>query len=105
MPTIKQGEVKIIKFTVKSGGVVLDVSSATCTFTIKLTKSGNALVTKTDADFDKTDAAVGILKVTLTTANTNQNPNMYIGELKTVISATNTDKSADIEIEIIEAVN
>lgn len=101
---IKQKEAKTLTFTIKdSDGAVIDVSSATLTFIVKSGMEGTLIFTKDDADFDKTDAANGVVSVVLTTTDTDRT-GTYIGELKTHFSDTNIDKSSNIEIIMQKAI-
>lgn len=102
---IKQKEIKTIKFTVTDGGDAVDLTDATLTFAVKRRKTDEAyVVEKADGDFDKTDAATGIVTVELDATDTDQFAGKYYGELKTVFAAGGTDKSDDIIIRIEQAV-
>jgi hypothetical protein len=103
--TLKRKEAKTIRFTVTSDGVAADVSTATLSFQIKSDKDGDALVSKADGDFDKTDAATGVVTVPLSATNLDLTPGKYYGELRTTFSASNIDKSGDITIKIEKAVH
>jgi len=104
--TLKQKEAKTVKFTIKDeAGNVVDVSGATLSFQVKKSKSDTTpKISKTDTDFDKAQAASGIVTVNLTTTDTNLDPGVYVAELKIEFTATNIDKSADIVFEIQQAV-
>lgn len=103
--TLKQKEAKTIRFTVKDAdGAAVDLSG-TLQFDIKRHKRDtSATVTKADAAFDKTLAALGIVTVPLSSTDLDLEYGDYVGEFKITFSATNIDKSADISIEIQQAV-
>lgn len=104
--TVKQKEAKTVRFTVTDAdGSAVDLSTSTLQFDIKRHKRDTtALVTKADAVFDKTSAALGIVTVPLSETDLDQAYGDYVGELKIVFSGSNIDKSADISIEIQKAV-
>lgn len=82
--TIKQGEAKTVTFTVKTiyGGVV-DLTDATLLLGVKRKKTDTAYIfSHEDADFDKTQADIGIVTVDLTAIDTGQTEDDYFGELK-----------------------
>jgi hypothetical protein len=104
---LKAGEAKTIRFTVTDAdGDVVDLSSATLAFTVKKRKSSDisADITKVDGDFDKTQAASGIVDVDISSAESNLPAASYVAELKVTFSATCVDKSADITFTIEAAV-
>jgi hypothetical protein len=105
MLELKQGEAKTLKFTVKnrSTGQIVPVNGATCTFGLRLQEGVANVVDIADGDFDKSEGLSGILRITLSSTDTNQTPGTYIGELKIVIDADNVDKSSDIMIKIKRA--
>ena len=101
--TMKQEEAKTVTFTVTDDtGTAVDCSSTTCSFKVVDTHSGTEVFSKADSDFDKTDAATGVITINVTATNSNVTARYYISELKIIFSATNIDKSIDIEF-IIEA--
>ena len=105
--TLKAGEAKTIRFTVTDAdGVAVNLSSATLTFVVKKRKGSDvsADIAKNDGNFNKTQAASGIVDVDISSSNSNLPAANYIGELKIIFSATNIDKSADITFTIEEAV-
>ena len=105
---LKQGEAKTVAITVKDGdGVVVDLSAATLFLGVKKSKSDAAYTfSKDDADFDKTQAATGVVSVALTETETDQDPGTYIGELQCSWTGPPEviDKSADFYLRIREAV-
>jgi hypothetical protein len=106
--TLKQGEAKTITFTVKdSGGATVNLSAATLTLGVKKLKADMAYaITKADAAFGKTQAALGIVSVDLIEADTNLLEGTYVGELKCEWTGPPEviDKSADFFIQIKGAV-
>ncbi len=105
---LKQGEARTLRFTVtdSSTGSPLDLNTATETFTVKLSKNSSSyVIQKLDADFDKTSAGSGIVKVTLDETDMDLSPTNYYGELKTWFSADLVDKSQDIIFIIDKAIN
>jgi len=101
----KTKEKKDITFTIKdSNETVIDVSSATFTFEAKKKKSDTTkVIEKADGDFDKTNAASGIVKITLDATDTNLTGD-YIGEVKIVLATGDIDKSQDFNLIFKEAV-
>jgi len=104
--TIKKGEAKDIQFTYTIDGVAQDVSSNTFSFKVKENiLSETYVIEKADIDFDKTDAANGIVTCNITTTDSNIEARTYIAEIQMiVIAGTNVDKSTDITFIIDEAV-
>jgi ribosomal protein S11 len=105
---IKQGEAKTLILTVKdSGGATVDLSAATLLLGVKKSKADVAYAfSKADDDFNKDQAASGIVSVALAAADTDQAEGKYIGELKCSWTGPPEviDKSADFYIQIKEAV-
>jgi len=105
---LKQGEAKPIQFTVtkKSDGSAVDLAGATLSLCIKANKTDTeCLISKSDGDFDKTDASDGIVVVWLSATNTNQTPGpFYIGELR-ITDLPTIDKSYDFQLVIIRSVH
>jgi hypothetical protein len=103
---LKKGEAKTLRFTVKdSAGAPLSMSTATLSFQVKASKAGVAIISKLDADFDKSQAASGVVTLPLAEANLTQAPGNYWAELKVVFSAADIDKSEDILFVIQEPVH
>lgn len=93
-----------MKFTYTLDGVALSVAGGT--FTLKVEDAaGVALFTKADGVFDKTDAATGIILVPILEADSNQTPKTYEGEVKTVFSGGDIDKTDDFDFVVEEAIN
>ena len=103
----KQKEAKTVRFTCTSGGAAVDLSTATLSFMVKQNKlesDGQAKISKTNASFGVVDAADGVVTVDLSATDLALAAGKYIGELKVVFSASNIDKSDDIDVVIESAV-
>ena len=105
---IKQGEAKTITFTVKSRyGRAVDLSIATLLLGVKRKKTDTSYIfSKDNADFDKTDAALGIVTVYFSATDTMQTEDDYFGELKCSWSGSPEmiEKSADFIISIKKSI-
>jgi len=105
---LKQGEAKTLTITVKdSDGVAVDLSAATLLLGVKKSKADPEYAfSKEDDDFDKEQAASGIVSVNLTAEETDQEAGKYIGELQCSWTGPPAviDKSADFYLQIREAV-
>ncbi len=103
---IKQGEAKTVTFTVKDTlGTAVDISAATLLLGVKKSKSDTAYIfSKADADFDKSQAAAGIVAVNLSAADTNQPEATYTGELKISWAGPVIKKSEDFFFRVKQAV-
>ena len=103
---IKQGEAKTITFTVTDalgGGV--DLSGAALLLGVKKDKSeADYTFSKADQEFDKSQAASGIVSVNLSAADTDQPEATYIGELKCAWDGPAIQKSEDFFWQIKRAV-
>lgn len=103
--SFKRREARTIRFTIKSNGSVIDVSSTTLTFGVKRLKSDpDYIILKNNGDFDKTQAVDGIVDTDLSADDLDHDDDLYVGELKTYFSSSNIDKSADIDFTIIDPV-
>lgn len=99
--SLKKGEAKTLKFAYKENDVAKDMTGATFSFVIKDNKNDVAYtVSKSDGDFDKTDIATGILRVTLTKTDLKITSKIYVGEIRAYFSDSAIDLSSDIEIKI-----
>jgi hypothetical protein len=79
-------------FTVtNSDGSAADVSAATFTFIAREGYGGKAFITKNDADFNKGQAADGIISCPISSTDTAY-PGDYLAGLKIDIGVTNVDK-------------
>jgi ribosomal protein S11 len=103
---IKQGEAKTVTFTVTDAdGAAVDLSAAAMFLGVKKDKSDAAYTfSHADADFDKTQAASGIVSVELSAADTDQPEATYIGELRCAWDGPVIKKSEDFFIQVKRAV-
>lgn len=104
---IKHSEAKTIRFTIKDAtGVAVDVSDPIeVSLCVKACKDDAVcLVSKANADFDKAASATGVVSVPFSTADTAQDPNDYLAELKIIFSAESVDLSSDLIIRILQSV-
>jgi hypothetical protein len=103
---IKQGEAKTITFTVKDAlGAGVDLSEAALLMGVKKHKSETDYTfSKADQEFDKSQAASGIVSVNLSASDTNQAEATYIGELKCAWAGPVIKKSEDFFLQIKGAV-
>jgi hypothetical protein len=103
--TIKQGEAKTLTFTVKEKGEVIDLSSATdLKFYVANRDRTGYIIQKNVGDFDRSQDAAGILRVDISDTESDQTPMTYKSELMITFSASDIDKSADIDFTVEEAV-
>lgn len=99
---VKKKEAKTVSFTISG---TFSLAGATFLFGVKADyDDASYLIEKQDADFDKTDIANRIVKISLSTTDLDQTAGNYIGELKITLSASNIDKSGDIAFVIQKAV-
>jgi hypothetical protein len=103
---IKQGEAKTVTFTVKDSlGTGVDLSGATLLLGVKKDKSeAEYAFAKDDQEFDKSQAAAGIVSVNLTPEDTDQPEATYIGELKCAWAGPVVKKSDDFFLQVKRAV-
>ena len=103
---IKQGEAKTVTFTVKDAlGTGVDLSGAALLLGVKKDKSeAEYTFSKTDLEFDKSQAANGVVSVNLNAADTDQPEAAYIGELKCAWTGPVIKKSEDFFLQIKRAV-
>jgi len=107
--TLKQGEAKTVTLTVKDKetGEAVDLTGAELFLGVKQQKSdAQPTFSKSDADFDKSQANQGIIRVFLNAADTAQTPGPYVGELKVSwpVIPEAIEKSSDLTLIIEEAV-
>jgi hypothetical protein len=103
---IKQGEAKKISFTVKDAqGTGVDLSGAALLLGVKKDKSDEDYTfAKADEEFDKSQAASGIVSVNLSAADTDQPEAIYLGELKCAWAGPVIKKSQDFFLQVKRAV-
>jgi len=103
---IKQGEAKTVTFTVTDAdGGAVDLSAVTMFLGVKKDKSDTAYTfSHEDADFDKSQAASGIVSVDLSIEDTDQPEATYIGELRLAWDGPVIKKSEDFFLQIKRAV-
>ena len=103
---VKSGEAKTITFTVKDAlGIGVDLSESKLLLGVKKDKSeAEYTFAKADEEFDKSQAANGIVSVNLTTVDTDQPEATYVGELKCAWSGPVIKKSEDFFLHIMRAV-
>lgn len=103
---LKSGEARTITFTVTDAGVAVDLTTATLSFVVKADRDDNvAVISKVHADFDRNDVATGIVKATVTAADTAAlEEGTYLGELKMAFNATNVKRSADVLLIITKGI-
>ncbi len=105
--SFKQGEARALNFTVSEGGEPKDLSGASLAFIVKRRKSeAEVVISKADADFDKSKETAGVVSVFLTPEETGQGPGTYVGELTITFPGTPAviEKSLDLTMAIEEAV-
>jgi len=94
---LKQGEAKTIALAAtRQYGEAVDLTGATLFFSVKRHKRDTTpIFSKVDADFDKTQQALGIVTVRLSVTDTTQAPADYHGQLECFWPGTVTmvDKS------------
>ena len=99
--TFIQGEAEVVTFNITdSVGDVIDVSSAILSFEVaKKVGACGKVITKSDSDFNKTQASTGIVSIDLSAIDTNQGVADYIGEL-TITFNVNSIKKTQYSIRI-----
>jgi hypothetical protein len=104
--TLKQGEAKTVTFTVKDAqGTGVDLSGSVLLLGVKKDKSeAEYTFAKDDQEFDKSQAANGIVSVNLSAEDTDQPEATYIGELRCAWAGTVIKKSEDFFLQVKRAV-
>lgn len=90
--TLVQGEAKTLGFTLRdANSSLLNLTSATQTFDMKVSLTSDAMVTIADESFTKTIASSGFVSCLLSSSNLSS-AGGYYGVLKTQFTANNIDK-------------
>jgi len=102
---LKTKEQKTIKFTFKNQttGVIIDLTGAAFALVME-NLEGVEVVTKADTDFDKSEVANGIVRVTLLEADLNQAAGAYKLEIKTSFLGGEIDKSKIFNVNLIQSI-
>lgn len=102
--TLKQGEIKQLRFTYTQGGVALDIETAVLTLTFKEdVDDATAVHQLADGSFTK---AANVASVILdTTAGTFESHKEYVAEIKAEFGASHHDLSQTFFLELERAVN
>jgi len=105
----KQKEAGPLEFLyVDENGSPIDVSTGTFNLLVKENKSkddADAIITKADADLDKTQADVGKIIATILEADTDQLAKKWLGEMRAVFGPDDIEKSDDFWFTIREAIH
>ena len=100
-----KGEQKILKFTLTDKDTKLPINLTGCTLGFKavIEGQGNKEITKADTDFDKTQAALGIIKFTLTSDDLDT-VGKFDCQLKITFSNGEIEKSEQFNIYVDESI-
>ncbi len=103
---VKQGEAKTITFAVKGAqGTGVNLTGAALFLGVKKDKANaDYTFSKADQDFDKSQAASGIVSVNLTVADTSQPEATYVAELRFSWDGPVIKKSDDLFLQVKRAV-
>lgn len=103
---VKQGEARsIFLFCSDAFGAPVDLSAAILFLGVKRDpQDADYVFSHGDVDFDKTQAAQGIVGIGLTTLDTAHDTGLYVAELKCNWNGTNIQKTPTFNIEILQAV-
>ncbi len=103
--TFKQKEAKTVTLTVKENGNPVNLSGAELFLGVKRDKSDAAYVfSKGDEEFQKAQAAAGIVTVFLTASDLDQEAGPYVGELRVRYPDGTIDKSADLRLVVQQSI-
>jgi hypothetical protein len=105
--TMKQKEAKRVTITVSDNGNPADLSNTTLFLGIKHRKSdADCCITKSDAQFDKSQAGSGVVSIFFNSVDLDQEPGPYVGELKIVFPDQDgtIEKTSDIKLLIAQSV-
>ena len=98
------GEEKILKLTITDNVTKAIVNLSGCEFAFRMRpKLGGTDIDKEDADFDKTEVAIGIIKVTLLTTDLTV-VKSYDCQLKITFSNDEIDKSKVFIINVVSPI-
>lgn len=101
----KQKEAKILTLTVTENGNPVNLAGAELFLGVKKNKSDASYVfSKADADFNKAQAASGIVTVFLTNTDLDQEAGPYVAELRVSYLDGTIDKSTDLILIINKAI-
>jgi hypothetical protein len=99
-----KGEQKILKLTLTDKDTKLSVNLIGCTLEFKMQIQGGAkMIIKTDSQFDKTQAALGIIKFTLTSDDLDI-VGKFDCQLKITFPNGEIDKSEQFNIYVDESI-
>ena len=99
---VKQKEAKTVSFTISG---TFSLAAAVFKFGMKENYADAVyLIEKDDVDFDKSEIATRVVKITLETTDLDQVAGNYLSELKITLAADNIDKSTDIPFVVESAV-
>ena len=100
-----KGEQKILKLTLTDKDTKLPVNLTGCTLAFKavIVEPGNKEITKVDTDFDKTQQASGIVKITLTSDDLDT-VGKFDCQLKITFPNGEIDKSEQFNIYVDESI-
>lgn len=104
---IKTGEGKWVRFTITQDGAIVNCSAATFTFGLKKQWNDTEyIIEKTDTDFDKSEAANGIVSINITaTESSSLDLGTHVGELKIIFTADeDVDKSEIFNVNVKRSV-
>ncbi|MBW1991558.1 MAG: BppU family phage baseplate upper protein [Deltaproteobacteria bacterium] len=101
----KRGEAKHLTLSVSQDGSAVDLSGATLFLGVKKSKTDSGFVlSKTDGEFNKSQAGDGVVSVFLSESDLDQEAGLYVAELKVEFPDGTIDKSLDLALVIEPAV-
>ena len=104
---LKQKEAKRVTITVFDNGNPADLSSSSLFMGIKNRKSDpTCCITKSDEQFDKSQAENGVVSVFFNSVDLDQEPGPYVGELKIVFPDQDgtIEKTTDLKLLIDQSI-
>ena len=103
--TFKQKEAKILTLTINENGNPVNLTGTELFLGVKKHKNDVGYVfSKADADFNKAQAASGIVTVFLTPIDLDQEAGPYVAELRVGYLDGTIDKSTDLILVINQAI-